>query len=170
MEIFIDVVERHIEQLKTHNEFAPDKILNINKIKDLSYTMKYYYETMESYRSKKKVIMEDFHALRRKISQLRATTDITEEKRGILDKLEAQLHVSFKTIGNCEDIRTATDMLFDATEVCLDPDEEIAQCQKKQKALLDAMMAVEREYYAFRQKKDIFQEASKTIIKIEFDQ
>lgn len=168
MDVFIDVVERHIEQLKTHNEFAPDKILNINKIKDLSYTMKYYYETLETYRSKKKVIMEDFHALRRKISQLKATTNITEEKRSILDKLEEQLQVSFKAIGNCEDIRTATDMLFDATEVCLDPDEEIALCQKKQKALLNAMMTVEKEYYAFRYKKDSFQEASKSIIKMEF--
>lgn len=106
MDVFKDVVGRHIERLKTHNEFSLDKCLNINKIKDISYTMKYYYETINAYRSKKKVIMEDFHALRRQISQLKATKDVSPDNREILEKLEEKLKVSFKTMGKCEDINT----------------------------------------------------------------
>jgi hypothetical protein len=106
MEVFIDVVERHIEQLKNNNEFSADNLLNINRIKDLSYTMKYYYETLETYRSKKKVIMEDFHTLRRKLSQLKAINTISSEKRDILRHLEDELNISFNAINNCEDIHT----------------------------------------------------------------
>ena len=131
--------------------------------------MKYYYETLESYRSKKKVIMDDFHALRRKLSQLKATNNISSEKRDILRHLEEELNISFKTIGDCEDIHTGTDLLFAMEEVYLNPDEEIEKCEQKQKAILKEMRKVEETYYIFRNKKNIFQEANKAVIKIDFD-
>ncbi len=53
MDIFIDIIEKHIQQMKAHNEFSADQPLNIAKIKDISYVMKYYYETLQSYRSRK---------------------------------------------------------------------------------------------------------------------
>jgi len=167
MDVFIDVVERHIEQLKNNNEFSADNLLNINRIKDLSYTMKYYYETLEIYRSKKKVIMEDFHTLRRKLSQLKAINNIPSEKRDILRHLEEELNISFNAINNCEDIHTGTDLLFAMEEVYLNPDEEIIKCEQKQAAILKEMRKVEEDYYAFRNKKDIFQEANKKVIKME---
>jgi hypothetical protein len=168
MDVFIDVVERHIEQLKTNSEFGSDRLLNMSKIKDISYTMKYYYETINAYRSKKKVIMEDFHALRRKISQLKATKNVSEDRRIILQKLEDELNVSFRAIGSCEDINTGADLLFAIEEIYLNPDEEIDKCEKKQTAILKEMRKVEEWYYAFRHKKDIFQEEGKKVIKMDF--
>ena len=112
--------------------------------------------------------MEDFHTLRRKISQLKATKDVSDDKRIILQKLEDQLNVSFRTIGSCEDINTGADLLFAIEEVYLNPDEEIAKCEKKQDAILKEMRKIEESYYVFRHKKDIFQEDSKKVIKIDF--
>ncbi len=91
MEVFIEIVENHIQQLKAHNKFDPNALLNINQIKDLSYIMKYYYATNDKIRAKKSVIMKDFHEIRRKISKLRATTDISPDKKSvILKRLEDQ--------------------------------------------------------------------------------
>ena len=168
MDIFIDIIEKHIQQMKAHNEFSADQPLNIAKIKDISYVMKYYYETLQSYRSRKWVLMQDFHASRRRISQLKATTDISDEKRTMLAKLEEQFQTSFKAINECEDVHTATNILFDATEVYLNPDEEIARCEKIQAAIIKEIQDIEQKYYMHRGKKDSFQNAGKTVMKLDF--
>ncbi len=168
MDVFIDIIEKHIHNLKTHDEFAPDKPLNMSKIKDISYVMKYYYETLTNFRSKKNVLMQEFHTTRRKISQLKATTDISEDKRAILKKLEEQFETSFKAISESEDVHTATEMLFDIKEVSLTPDEEIARCEKIQQAILAEIKEIEKRYYQHRSKKDVFQEMSKTVRTIDF--
>jgi len=170
MEVFIDIVEKHIHQLKIHNEFDPNQCLNIANIKDISYIMKYYYDTMSTFRVKKNGLMQDFHMLRRKISKLRATTDISEEKRAILKTLEDKLNVSFKTINDCEDVQTATTMLFDITECTLHPDEEIAKCEEIQKAILKEIKDIEEKYYKHRDKKDFFTEEGKRVLKIKFEE
>lgn len=157
MDIFIDIIEKHIHQLKTNNEFAPDQLLNIAKFKDISYVMKYYYETLAAYRSKKNMLMQDFHASRRRISQLKATTDVAEEKRALLKKLEEQFELSFKTISKYEDVHTATNLLFDTKESFLNPDEEIARCEKIQIAILKEITTLETKYYKHRNQKDTFQ-------------
>jgi len=112
--------------------------------------------------------MQDFHASRRRISQLKATTDISDEKRTMLANLETQFQTSFKAINDCEDVHTATNLLFDATEVYLNPDEEILRCEKIQAAILKEIQEIEKKYYMHRGKKDNFQNAGKTIIKLDF--
>ena len=168
MDIFIDIVEKHIQQLKIHNEFAPDQLLNITKIKNISYVMKYYYDTLNVYRAKKNVLMQEFNATRRKMSQLKANTDVSEEKRLLFQKLEEQFQISFKTINQFTDVGTATGMLFDTKEVYLNPDEEIARCEEIQVALMKEIQEIERKYYVHRWKKDNFQRACKTVVEIDF--
>ena len=112
--------------------------------------------------------MQDFHASRRRISQLKATTDISDEKRTMLAKLEEQFQTSFKAINECEDVHTATNLLFDATEVYLNPDEEIARCEKIQAAIIKEIQDIEKKYYMHRGKKDSFQDAGKTVMKLDF--
>jgi hypothetical protein len=112
--------------------------------------------------------MQDFHASRRRISLLKATTDISDEKRTMLAKLEEQFQTSFKAINECEDVHTATNLLFDATEVYLNPDEEIARCEKIQAVIIKEIEDTEKEYFIHRNKKDNFQNACKTVIKLDF--
>jgi hypothetical protein len=52
-------------------------------------------------------------------------------------------------------------------EVYLNPSEEIEKCEQKQAAILKEMRKVEEDYYTFRNKKNIFQEANKKVIKME---
>lgn len=167
-EDFIDIIQRHIQQLKIHDEFSPEKLLNMDKIKDISYVMKYYYGTLSAYRTRKNALMKEFHASRRKISKLKTMTSVTEETRSIFNSLEEKLKISLKAINKVEDVSMATDLLFDAVEVCLTPDEEIARCEKLQTAILEEIKRIEVEYYKHRDKKDMFQDMSKTVKTMDF--
>ena len=162
MEVFIEIVENHIQQLKAHNKFDPNALLNINQIKDLSYIMKYYYATNDKIRAKKSVIMKDFHEIRRKISKLRATTDISPDKKSvILKRLEDQFQVSFMAITDCENVNTATAMLFDDKEFRLNPDEEIAKCEAIQVAIIKELQEIEKNTTSIVTKKIIFKKPVK---------
>ncbi len=168
MEIFIDIVENHIHKLKETSDFSTDALLNINSIKDISYVMKNYYETLNIYKAKKNVLMKDFHDLRRKISKLNATTDVSDENRALLKRLEEQFHTSFKTIANSEDLGTATNMLFDAVEINLNPDDQIAKCEAIKEAIIKEIQTIEQQYYKHINKKKAFLEAEKATPKLEF--
>lgn len=130
--------------------------------------MKYYYGTLSAYRARKNALMKDFHDSRRKISKLKTMTSVTEETRSILNSLEEKLKISLKAINKVEDVSMATDLLFDAVEVCLTPDEEIARCEKLQTAILEEIKRIEVEYYKHRDKKDMFQDMSKTVKTMDF--
>jgi hypothetical protein len=140
----------------------------MDKIKDISYVMKYYYGTLSAYRTRKNALMKEFHASRRKISKLKTMTSVTEETRSILNSLEEKLKISLKAINKVEDVTMATDLLFDTMEVYLTPDEEIVRCENIQAAILEEIKRIEIEYYKHRDRKDMFQDMSKTIKTMDF--
>lgn len=142
-----------MEALKLKDEFAPDRLLNINKVKDLSYIMQQYSKTLKQYTAKKQVLLDDFHTIRRQMSKLKATKDISPEKRKTIEDLEKKLQVSLQALNKSEDIRVATDMLFDEQEVFLTPDEELQRIEKIQTTILDAIQKIEEEYYTLKNKK-----------------
>lgn len=81
MEVFLDIVKRHIQYLQCHNEFASDKCLNIKKLKEVSYVMKDYQETLNAYRGQKQKFQREFNEMRRRISQLKIMKELPEEKK-----------------------------------------------------------------------------------------
>lgn len=169
LEDFIAIIKKHVEYLKIKEEFDPNRLLNINKVKDLSYIMQKYNKTLKQYTAKKQVLLHEFHDIRRQMSKLKATGDIAPEKRKTIEELENKLQVSLQALNKSEDIRVATDMLFDEQEVFLSPDEELQRIEKIQTTILEAIQKIEEEYYTLKNKKWALKEEEKNIIKIDFE-
>lgn len=169
MEDFIDLVKNHVQALKIRWELDPHTPLNINKIKNLSYIMQHYHQTLDAFRSKKKIFLEEFHKTRRKISRLKTCEEIPQDKKLFIQELENKLWISLKTLNNMEDVHTATDILFAVDEVYLSPEEDLDKLEEAQKVILEAIQNIEQEYYIYLQKKPLIEQQEKNVIEIDFD-
>lgn len=167
MEDFISVIRKHVEVLKDDNEFGQERLLNINKIKDLSYIMQQHKKMLEQIATRKKILLEDFHKTRRKMSKLKAKSDFDSDKRSIFDMLENELKISLKSLDKTDDVRVATDILFSEDEVYLSSEEELEKLEQNYQAILKTIQKVEEEYYKEKEKKVLVKEAEKNIIKLE---
>ncbi len=68
-------------------------------------------------------------------------------------------------ITDCENVNTATAMLFDDKEFRLNPDEEIAKCEAIQVAIIKELQEIEKNTTSIVTKKIIFKKPVKQWLK-----
>lgn len=157
---FIDVVSKHLEEIKNKWSFSVDSKLNILKIQYLSNAMREYYKLLDELDKEKQKAISEFHLLRRNLNK-RIVNDVGDDK---LEQLKIQitndLGVVLDKLSVLEQIQP---FIFDIRDFI---DENNAK--KVLKNIISHINRLEQDYYKLKLRRNRFVEASKSEITLNF--
>lgn len=158
---FLEIVGGQIHRLKENWEFGQGKMLNILKLKSLSFSMKQYYYLLNQLREKKKTYYIEFNTKRR------------DNNKRVVKKAEKWSGFAILQKHLLQEIKNPIDLLnkIEQTEFFLfdlEPyidDSNIAKITDK---ILEYINKIEQDYYRLQMQKEKFLESGKNEIELWF--
>lgn len=156
---FIDVVSKHLEEIKNKWLFNSERSLNILKIQSLSNSMKEYNKLIKDLKSRKWLAISEFHSLRRTLNKKMVEDGLNENLKRFIDKIEKDISIVLDKSDQTEQLEQ---YIFDISWFV---DEK--NVKKLIKETLSYLNRIEQDYYKLRTKKEKFQKASEWEIKLD---
>ncbi|MFA5747485.1 MAG: hypothetical protein WC872_00055 [Candidatus Absconditabacterales bacterium] len=160
---FMEMVGKHIENLKNNGNLNPNKLLNILGIESLSFSMKEYYNCLSKIKKLKTELYKDFHIKHRDYNKNVVKYGGEKNTEKLLNMLKNKIN---KPIDFLNYIEQTEIVLININEMPIDK----KQIKKALNSILLHINNLEQEYYKLKEKKDKFISFSKNELKLNFQE